>query len=454
MFGSMDRWSIGFVLAICLVFSHLAAPAADFPRALPEEVGLSSKQLSNIDRILESAIQEQEAKGLVVGVVRHGKLVYLKAVGERDSGKPMQNDSIFRICSMTKPITALAAMILFEEGRFTLDEPLSNFIPEFAEMQVSVADASTPGTHRLVKSENEVTIGHLLTHTSGLAYSIFGPLTVAKCYVEAGVTDNLGVNRDVTAIEVAKALATCPLVNSPGSRFEYGMNLDVLGVVIELISGMPLDRFLEQRILSPLGMEDTYFYLPAEKVSRLAAIFAPDGAGGLRKLDRPYERGSDLYPEEVVVMMDPRYPYEGPNALFSGGAGLSSTVLDYLRFCQLLLNGGQLDGVRVISPGTVSLMTSSHKGEASLSFLENWSLQGTHPAFGGLVVDDPALFGRYVTKGTYFWVGYYCTAFDIDFQNDLAYVLMAQRGNAWLWEDHEDDWKRIQAIVHAAVIDD
>jgi CubicO group peptidase (beta-lactamase class C family) len=448
----VSSWRAGLLVGACLALAHSTLSAADLPRAQPEEVGLSSAHLANLDRVLESSVQQNKAKGLVAGVVRNGRLVYLKAVGERDVGKPMTTDTIFRICSMTKAITAVAAMILFEEGRFTLDEPLATFIPEFAKMQVSVPDTSTPGAFRLVPAEHEITIGHLLTHTAGFTYSVWGRPQIAKCYQAARVGDS-GSNLPLSAIEVSRALATCPLTHQPGTRFEYGLSMDVLGVVIESISGMSLDRFFHERVLVPLGMSDTHFYLPDEKVERLAAVFAKDGHGKLLRLDKPYERPSDRHPELIVEIFDPRYPFEGPKMMLSGGAGLSSTAIDYLKFCQMLLNDGRLNGARLLGPQTVKFMTRSHAGRADLSLLEALELQGSHPAFGGQVVQDQTLLGHSIPEGTYFWGGYYCTSFDIDFQNDLAYVLMTQREPTSAKRDHSSDWKRIQTIVHAAIID-
>jgi CubicO group peptidase (beta-lactamase class C family) len=378
----------------------------------PESVGLSSERLERIAGAIQKSIDDGRIAGGVALVARHGKVVYLKAVGmaDRDAKKPMRTDSIFRICSMTKPITSVAAMMLYEEGRFMLNQPVSDFIPEFKNMKVldppwPQDKTSPPGA--LVDAKRPITIRHLLTHTSGLTY---GGARLGKAYRDAGVSGGL-IQNEGTIGDAVKKLASQPLLFQPGDAWEYSLADDVLGYLVEVVSGMPLDKFFQERIFKPLGMKDTYFFLPDDKVPRLATAYT-------------YYPGKGLQPildKQVVIDGDftysADYPYRGPRTYFSGGAGLSSTAEDYSRFCQMMLNGGQLNGVRLLSRKSVELMSQNHVEQKR---------EGAGYGLGFGVFSEPRHLTELGSLGSYYWGGFYYTAFVIDPKENLVAIFMGQ----------------------------
>jgi CubicO group peptidase (beta-lactamase class C family) len=381
--------------------------------AKPEDVGLSSERLDRIASAIQRSIDEGRIAGAVSLVARHGKIVYFKAVGmaDRESKKPMRTDAIFRICSMSKPITSVAVMMLYEEGRFTLNEPVSDFIPEFKNMQVLDPPwpqdrTSPPGA--TVPAKRPITIRHLLTHTSGLTYH-WNP-RLGKAYIEAGIGAGL-LQQPGTIGEAVKKLAGIPLLFQPGDLWEYSLADDVLGYLVEVVSGMPLDRFLEERIFKPLGMKDTEFFLPPEKVSRLATAYTYYPEKGLQ----PILDGQTVKEGQFSFSAD--YPYRGPRTYFSGGGGLCSTAEDYYRFCQMLLNGGELGGTRLLSRKSVELINQNHvQGKADDL--------GYGLGFG--VISEPKFLTELGSLGSFYWGGFYYTSFVIDPKEDMVVVFMAQ----------------------------
>ncbi len=381
--------------------------------ASPEEVGLSSKRLDRIAESIEKSVEEKRIAGAFSLVARHGRIAYLKAVGmaDRDAKKPMRPDSIFRICSMTKPITSVAVMMLYEEGKFTLGQPISDFIPEFKDMQVldppyPQDKTSPPGA--LVKAKRPVTIGHLLTHTSGLTYHWNQRL--GKAYRDADIGSGL-LQHEGTIGESVKKLAAFPLLFQPGDVWEYSLADDVLGYLVEVVSGMTLDKFLQERVFGPLGMKDSGFFLPDEKVARLATAYTYYPDKGLQPiLDRQVVKDG-----EFAYSAD--YPYRGPRTYFSGGGGLCSTAEDYYRFCQMMLTGGELNGVRLLSRKSVELISENH-------------VQGKLEDFGyglGFGVDSEPRFRKELGSiGSYYWGGFYYTAFVIDPKEDMIAIFMGQ----------------------------
>jgi CubicO group peptidase (beta-lactamase class C family) len=383
------------------------------PTASPEEVGLSSQRLERIANAIQRSVDEGRISGGVALVARHGKVVYFKAVGmaDRDVKKPMHTDNIFRICSMTKPFTSVAVMMLYEEGRFMLDQPVSDFIPEFKNMKVLGPPwpqdrTSPPGA--LVDAKRPITIFHLLTHTSGLTYQ--WNTRLGQSYDDAGIASGL-LQQPGTIGDVVKKLAKQPLLFQPGDDWEYSLADDVLGYLVEVVSGMPLDKFLQERIFKPLGMKDTAFYLPEDKVSRLATAYT-------------YYPEKELQPildqqviKEGTLSYSADYPYRGPHTYFSGGGGLCSTAEDYYRFCQMMLNGGQSGGKRFLSRKSVELMTQSHT-------------QGKLDEFGyGLgfgVTSEPRFLTELGSVGAYSWGGFYYSSFVIDPKEDLIAIFMGQ----------------------------
>ena len=397
-------WSafIAFWLFIPSVYS------GELVVATPESVGMSSDRLARIDMFFDKNVNDQVMKGAVVRISRNNKVVYNKAFGEMDDGKAMREDAIFRICSMSKPITAVATMILWERGLFNLDDPLYKFIPEFKDVKVMVKDKAQEKGYQLEPAKNPITIRQLLSHTSGISYGFFALPVISQCYLDNQISDGFRITNG-TIGEMTKRLAQCPLVFQPGTGWQYGLNFDVLGHVVEVISGMPFDQFLQKNVFDPLQMNDTSFFVPENKLDRLMALYSPTPNGTLQKLDHQVAvRG--LVSDIPSMVYDGDYSYKGPKTYFSGGAGLHSTAADYMRFCQMMLNGGELDGKRILSPITVKLITQNHIGEHNLDIFP----PGVKYGLGYAVVVDKAMSGSVTPEGTYSWLGIYNTTFYID----------------------------------------
>ena len=319
------------------------------PSTAPENAGMSSERLKRIDTVMQDYINRQQIPGVVTLVARKGKVVQYKAYGEMDveTGKAMSNDAIFRLASMTKALTSTAIMILYEEGNFLLSDPVSKYIPEFKNPQV-IVPSSSGDSYTLEPAKREITIRNLLNHTSGITY---GSGLHAKLYKEAGMTVGLGPT-DATIEEIVKKLAGLPLICHPGEELNYGMSIDVLGYLIEVVSGQTFDEFINARIFKPLGMKDTHFILPREKLPRLVSLYALNPGGGYTK------DGTDP-------------SYLCTQTYFAGGAGLVSTAQDYVRFAQMILNNGELDGVRILGRKTVELMSTNSIGDLYAPFRPN-----------------------------------------------------------------------------------
>lgn len=387
----------------------LCAPAfpQDLPSAKPEAVGLSSERLQRIGAAVQRDIDDKRIAGAVTLVVRHGQVAWFDARGmaDREASKPMQKDSIFRICSMSKPITSTAVMMLYEEGRFLLEDPISKYLPEFKNPRVLVKPAT--GQPYTIPAAREITIRDLLRHTSGLTYNWNTDL--GQAYADANVASGL-LPYDGTIGDSVRRLASVPLLFNPGERFEYSLSVDVLGRLVEVVSGMPLDRFLRTRILDPLGMKDTYFFLPPEKVGRLSAAYTYyEGTGLGRFPDKPIVEGTFAYSAD--------YPYQGPRKLFSGGAGLVSSPMDYARFCQMMLGGGALGNVRILSRKSVELMSHDQLGKID-------GERGFGLGFGVDGVKGPL--PELGSPGSFNWGGFFFTEFAIDPKEDMIVISMAQ----------------------------
>ena len=378
------------------------------PMAEPEAVGLSIERISRIDKVMEMHVAQRKIAGGVTLLARHGKIAHLGTYGMMDveAGKPMTSDTIFRIASMTKPITSVAVMMLYEEGHFRLNEPVSKFIPAFKEMRVlppeSDRDAMQP-----VPATRQITIWNLLTHTEGLTYhwnKRLGPQ-----YADAGITH--GLLQDASTLdEKMKALATIPLLHQPGAEFEYGLSIDLLGYLVEVVSGMSLNQFFSECIFKPLGMNDTHFFIPESKRERLATVYERTKDGPItRKSQEPTVDGSLTYSTD--------YPYSGPRTYFSGGGGLVSTAPDYARFAQMMLNGGELNGVRLLSRKTVALMTLNQLANMDVDF--GFGL-------GFSVVRDESDLNEVGSVGTFGWGGFFFTNFFIDPQERMIGIFMCQ----------------------------
>ncbi len=354
--GPAALWYRYDLCTLCLFGVLLTGTSAaeEVPTAKPEDVGVSSVRVAELSKFMRSLIDKGKIAGGVTMMGRHGKVIHLNAVGmaDREAKKPMQTDAIFRIASMTKPVTSVGIMMLHEQGKVRLDDPVSKYIPEFRNPKVLLS--VNPLEIRAAK--RGITIRDLLTHTSGLGYPVserIGPI-----YEKNGIQWGLCTTK-TTLAENTRNLATLPLLFDPGEKYHYGMSMDVLGRVIEIASGTTLDRYVEDKICKPLGMNDTFFRVPREKRSRLAAAYRPwKGA-----IQRVYDLGivkHDLQIGLVTITSD--YPYSESHRYISGGAGLCSTAVDYMRFCQMILNGGVLHGVRLLKPETVKMMTANQVG--------------------------------------------------------------------------------------------
>jgi CubicO group peptidase (beta-lactamase class C family) len=400
------RFSAFLTMLLWMAAACVAAFSQELPSASPESVGLSSERLARIGAAVERQIGEKRIAGAVTLVSRRGRVAWFKAQGlaDRESGKPMRADSIFRICSMTKPITSLAVMMLYEEGRFLLDDPVSKFIPEFKNAKVLVKPAS--GKPYTIPASREITIRNLLTHTSGLTYH-WNPDLGAQ-YRDANVAHGL-LPYDGTIGDSVKRLAALPLLFQPGERFEYSLSIDVLGYLVEVVSGKSLDEFFRTRIFEPLGMRDTEFFVPDGKLDRLAAAYTWYPEKGLSRFpDTPITEGTFTYSAD--------YPYR-VKKLYSGGGGLCSTAADYARFCQMMLNGGKAGGTRLVSRKSVELMTHDQLGKVSPE-------QGFGLGFGVSGVKAPL--EELGSPGEFGWGGFFYTSFLIDPKEEMFAIFMAQ----------------------------
>jgi len=397
--------SVALLTLVGLLFLAVAAWAQGLPTAKPEEVGLSSERLQRVTQALRSEIEAGKIPGAVALVARKGRVVYFESFGVRDkaSGDPMPKDAIFRLYSMTKPFTSVAAMMLMEEGKFLLTDPVSKFLPQLAKREVNTQQldgATGKISYVLVPADREMTIQDLLRHTSGVVYGGFTPnARIKELYAKDGVTwDN------VTPDEQIQRMAKVPLAHQPGTIWEYSLSTDVLGRVIEKVSGRTLGRFLDERLFGPLKMSDTAFVVPTDKVGRLAQPLAIEPSTG-----------------QPIKLVDVTVPPKND----AGGAGSAGTTGDYARFIQMLLNGGQLEGNRLLSPTTVTFMTSDHLGTMKIVPLGG---VGTGYGFGlGFAVrKDPGIAGVSGPVGEYRWGGAAGTAFWVDPKDEMISVLMTQ----------------------------
>lgn len=413
------------VMVLFLSSAVHATPESGLPADTPDNVGMSPARLTRVDDLMQRYIDDGMVAGTVTVVARRGKVVHFSANGMKDveRGQPMTTDTIFRMASMTKPIASVALMMLYEEGHFQLDDPISDWLPAFRDMQVQHEDPDT-GETSLRPADNEITFTHILTHTAGLMNSYFGD---TERYSEVTRV------RDGEALDTwTDRLATLPLRYEPGTRWEYSQATSVAGRLVEVISGQPLDRFLQERIFDPLQMNDTHFYLPESKVDRFATLYGPD------------EDNNNRITLTEVGDANSRY-VAGPRTFFSGSGGLVSTAHDYVRFQQMMLNGGELEGVRILGRMTVELMFENHTGDLPL-----W-LPGPGRGFGlgYSVVLDRAAAHTSDSEGSVYWGGAFGTIFWIDPKEELVAIMLTQVRPYSHMNIRED----FHNVVNQAVID-
>jgi len=407
MNDSLVRTRAAFFAVFLLVHVGIAgaaadAHAADLARAAPADVGLSEAGVEKIGALMQTMVDEGELVGAVTLVARHGKVAHFASVGKQDRDKdaPMSEDTIFRIYSMTKPIAGVALMTFYDEGAFTLDDPVAKFIPEFKGLKVAAGDGPE-GQPVVVDADHEMTIRELVSHTGGLTYGFFSRSQVDALYQQADT-----LNRDSTLKDMVGKLGAIPLRQQPGSAWHYSVAVDVQGYLVEVLAGKPFDEVLRERIFEPLGMVDTAFWVPAEKTDRFAALYRQTPTG-------------DLVPMPSEYLTKPSF--------LSGGGGLVSTAMDYARFCQMLLGGGELAGVRILKPETVALMHTNQL-PGHIDFISpRVATPGNTFGIDFAIVEEPdGTTDHALAKGEYWWYGIAGTWFGINPVQDVFIVGMIQ----------------------------
>jgi CubicO group peptidase (beta-lactamase class C family) len=420
----MRRLARSFVVFCWLACAAVAA-GAELERGTPEELGFSPERLERLSAALQAYVDEEQLAGSVTIVARRGRIAYLEAFGQRDrdARSPMREDSIFRIASQTKAVVSTAVMILQEDGLLLIGDPVGKYMPEFRETTVAVPRAG--GGYDVVPAARPITVRDLLTHMSGFDY---GTGVAADRWREAGIQGYYFSDRDEPIAATVARIANLPASAHPGERWIYGYSTDILGALVERVSGKPLDQFLSERLFEPLGMRDTHFYLPPAKRDRLATVYAMQD-GALRRAPEGGSAGQGAF-------------VDGPRKSFSGGAGLLSTARDYARFLQMILNGGELDGQRILGPKTVELMSVSHLGGVEFRPGQGFGL-------GFSVVEDVGARGTPGSVGELGWGGAYHSTYWIDPAEELIVVHLTQLIPA----GDIDDQAKVRTLVYQAIVE-
>ena len=395
---------------------------------VPEQVGLSSQRLERLTHTLNQYVEEEQLPGGVALIARRGQVAYLQAFGQqnREEQIPMPEDAIFRIASQTKAIVSVGVMLLQEEGQLLITDNVGKYLPAFRETTVAVPNDA--GGYEVVPAKRPITIRDLLTHTAGIGY---GQGVAADRWAAAGIQGWYFAHRDEPIQVTVNRMAALPMDAQPGERFVYGYNTDILGALIEVVSGQPLDEFLRQRILQPLGMTDTHFYLPRAKADRLTVVYSPGDEGLVPAPDPGRMTGQGAY-------------VDGPRTSFSGGAGYLSTAMDYAKFLQMMLNGGEYNGQRILSRKTVELMTVNHLNKTPYP----WD-NGVGFGLGFSVLEDLGARGTPGSEGEFGWGGAYHSTYWVDPQEELVVVYFTQLIPAPGVDDHA----RLRALVYQAIVD-
>ena len=398
------------LLFFCLVIFFTSPLFSQLSEATsPEAAGFSAARLKRIDPVLKEYISKGSIKGMVALIVKDGKIAYYKAFGANDAnGTPLKRDAIFRIASQTKAITSVAVMMLYEEGKFLLDDPVANYLPEFRNAKVLDQYNEKDTTYTTIPARRQVTNRDLLTHTSGIGYAQIGSAQANAIYYKAGVIGGIGI-QGMRLADVMKKLGPLPLFHHPGEKFTYGLNTDLLGYLVEVVSGMNLNEFFAKRIFEPLGMKDTYFYLPTSKHNRLANLFTEDTATKKAVLmQENYQLNGTLYRDYPLIN----------GTYYSGGGGLSSTIYDYALFLQMLLNGGQLNGKRLLARNTVRMMTMNQIGDINRGANKFGLGFGITTEKGSSLLPTP--------EGVYEWGGMFATTYWVDPKEKIVALLYRQ----------------------------
>lgn len=420
------------IFLLLLISFQLVANTQPITLATPESQGFSSERLKRLDREMNNWVDYGWMQGGTALVIRNNKIIYYKAVGFNDKEQKvaMQKDNIFRIASQTKAITSVAIMILAEEGKLLLDDPVSKYIPAFAKQQVLDKFNPADTTYTTVPAKKEITIRELLTHTSGLGYAQIGSREANAIYAKHNLTAGIGV-KDDKLLDAMNRLAKLPLMHQPGEKWTYGLNTDLLGCLVEVISGISLDEFFRTRIFEPLGMTDTYFTIPKNKAWRLVKLYREDSTGKLVKSETNLLNGKAITPD---------YPLEG-STYFSGGAGLSSTIYDYGVFLQMLLNGGIHNGKRILSRNSVRMMTMNQIGDLSRGD-DKFGL-------GFQIVTERGSARTPSNPGTFSWGGAFATSYWVDPKEKMVFLFYRQLQST----THGDMAEKFRSLLYGAMND-
>ncbi|MCU0447323.1 MAG: beta-lactamase family protein [Microscillaceae bacterium] len=427
------------ILQYCLGNHFLAAQASyqslsqELREAKPTEVGMSAERLQRLDNVVEDYMSKKWLPGATVIVARQGKIVYHKAFGTSGIGndQAMKKDDLFRIMSMTKPIVSVALMMLYEEGKFLLDDPLHRYIPEFKSPTVLKTFNEKDTTYTTEPAKGDITIRQILSHTSGIAYGFIDAKKWGAILAKAKVPD-FATGFKLTIGDRMKLLAKVPLVHNPGEKWTYGLNTDVCGYLVEVLSGMSLSDFCEKRIFQPLGMNDTHFFYPESAENRLVHVYQENKEGKVEKAKDPNEY------KRV------EYPTKGAKTYFSGGSGLCSTALDYLKFCQMVMNGGEFNNQRLLGRKTIELMGSNQIGDLPMG----WGSQEKF-GLGFSVGNERSATKKLGSAGRLGWGGALATNFWIDPKEKVAVVIMLQIYPF----THGDIFERIENAVYQSIVD-
>ena len=415
---------------VAFQFSFVAAQKI-IPFTTPEAAGFSSERLKRLDREMNDWAQKEWMNGGTALIIRNGKIAYFKAVGFNDlsTKSAMQKEGIFRIASQTKAITSVAMMILFEEGKFLLNDPVSKYIPAFKKQQVLDKFNAADTTYTTVPAKSEITIRQLFTHTSGLGYAQIGSREANAIYAKSKLTAGIGVQNDKLS-DAMNRLGKLPLMHQPGEKFTYGLNSDLLGCLVEVISGMTLNDFFRTRIFEPLDMKDTYFHISSEKAARLVNLYREDSTGKLVMAENKMLNGP----------VGPDYPLK-KSTYYSGGAGLSSTIYDYGIFLQMLLNNGVYNGKRILSRNTVRIMTMNQIGDISLGD-DKFGL-------GFQIISEKGSGRTPAQAGTFSWGGAFATSYWVDPKEKMVMLFYRQLQSS----THGDVVEKFRALVYQAIND-
>ncbi len=397
----------------------------------PEAAGFSAERLKRLDQAMNEWVEKGYMNGAAALIIRDGKVAYYKATGynDLDTRAPLQKEGIFRIASQTKAITSVAIMMLFEEGKLLLSDPVSQYIPSFKKQSVLLKLNPADTSYTTVPANREVTIKDLLTHTSGLGYAQIGSIEANAIYAKNNITAGLGV-KDRTLLSAMTRLGELPLMHQPGEKFTYGLNTDLLGCLVEVISGMGLDEFLRTRIFEPLGMKDTYFNLPASKADRLVNLYTETAPGKLVK----------AYAGMLNSPANANYPLV-PHTYFSGGAGLSSTIYDYAIFLQMLLNEGVYNGKRFLGRNTVRMMTTNQ--------IDGINYAGGTFGLGFQIVTEKNSGTSPAQIGTFGWGGAFATSYWVDPKEKMVYLFFRQLQA----RTHNEVVEKFRALTYQAIKD-